>query len=58
VPDLGKLAGYLADRLGWPEADKRRDQLTRHLARQATRHETGFRLDIARKSAVLFWGSR
>jgi hypothetical protein len=53
VPDLERLASYLADRLGWPQA--RRPDLTAHLARQATRDARGWRLDIPRKSAVLVW---
>jgi hypothetical protein len=53
VPDLERLASYLADRLGWPQA--RRPDLTAHLARQATRDAHGWRLDIPRKSAVLVW---
>ena len=53
VPDIERLASYLADRLGWPE--DRRPDLTAHLARQATRDPRGWRLDIPRKSAVLVW---
>jgi hypothetical protein len=53
VPDIERLASYLADRLGWPQA--RRPDLTAHLARQATRDPRGWRLDIPRKSAVLVW---
>jgi hypothetical protein len=53
VPDIERLASYLADRLGWPEG--RRPDLTAHLARQATRDPRGWRLDIPRKSAVLVW---
>ena len=58
VPDLEELAAYLADRLGWSGSDDRRRQLSAHLARQATHHEAGFRLDIPRKSAVLAWGQQ
>jgi SAM-dependent methyltransferase len=58
VPDLDELAGYLADRLGWAARDLRRAELERHLVAQARPDATGARLDIARKSAVLFWGSR
>jgi hypothetical protein len=53
VPDIERLASYLADRLGWPES--RRPDLMAHLARQATRDPRGWRLDIPRKSAVLVW---
>jgi hypothetical protein len=58
VPDLNELAGYLADRLGWAARDLRHAELKRHLVAQATPDAAGARLDIARKSAVLFWGSR
>ena len=58
VPDLEELSAYLADRLGWAASDDRRERLTVHLARQATRQEAGFRLDIPRKSAVLVWGQQ
>jgi SAM-dependent methyltransferase len=57
VKDLPLLAAYLADRLGWPATDERRAQLARHLADQATSDASGARLDIPRKSAVLFWGN-
>jgi hypothetical protein len=53
VPDIERLASYLADRLGWPQA--RRPDLTAHLARQAIRDPRGWRLDIPRTSAVLVW---
>jgi len=55
VPDIAELAAYLADRLGWPADDPRRPLMAGHLARQASRQGTAFRLDIARKSAVLIW---
>lgn len=60
VPDLGILAGYLADRLGWTAADARRDLLLQHLRRQAEPDTgggpgSGQRLEISRKSAVLVW---
>jgi hypothetical protein len=58
VPDLDELAGYLADRLGWAACDLRRAELKRHLVAQARPDAAGARLDIARKSAVLFWGNR
>jgi methyltransferase family protein len=58
VADLDELAAYLADRLAWSESDDRRRQLSAHLARQATRHQAGFRLDIPRRSAVLVWGQQ
>ena len=55
VPDLGSLAGYLADRLGWPRTDSRRGRLIDHLRAQARPEPHGYRLDIPRKSAVLVW---
>jgi hypothetical protein len=62
VPDIAELAAYLADRLGWPDEDARRSQLAAHLSRQASRQASprgaGFRLDIARRSAVLIWGQQ
>jgi hypothetical protein len=58
VKDLGRLAAYLGDRLGWAAGDPRRAELQRHLVVQATPDAAGARLDIARKSAVLFWGDR
>jgi hypothetical protein len=58
VPDLAELAGYLADRLGWAVRDPRRAELERHLVAQARPDGAGVRLDIARKTAVLFWGIR
>jgi hypothetical protein len=56
VKDLAALSAYLADRLGWPEADGRRVELDAHLAAQARPDAAGVRLDIPRKSAVLVWG--
>jgi hypothetical protein len=56
VKDLGGLAAYLADRLGWAAADARRPHLAAHLAAQAVPDAAGSRLNIARKSAVLVWG--
>ena len=58
VKDLDRLSAYLADRLGWAARDPRRAELQRHLAAQARPDAAGARLDIARKSAVLFWGNR
>ena len=58
VPDLKELSAYLADRLGWPPSDERREKLTAHLARTAKRQASGFRLAIPRKSAVLVWGQQ
>jgi hypothetical protein len=58
VKDLGRLSAYLADRLGWAARDLRRAELERHLVAQAKPDASGARLDIARKSAVLFWGIR
>jgi hypothetical protein len=55
VSELGELATYLADRLGWPETDCRREELARHLTVQAKPDVAGLRLDIPRKSAVLVW---
>ena len=39
-------------------SDLRRAELERHLVAQARPDAAGARLDIARKSAVLFWGNR
>ena len=58
VPDLLELSAFLAGRLGWSPSDDRREQMTAHLARQATRTGSGYRLDIPRKSAVLVWGQQ
>ena len=58
VKDLDQLAAYLADRLGWAMRDPRRAELQRHLAAKARPDAAGARIDIARKSAVLFWGNR
>ena len=58
VPDLLELSSYLADRLGWAASDERREQMTAHLARQAKRQGSGYRLDIPRRSAVLVWGQQ
>jgi SAM-dependent methyltransferase len=58
VKDLDRLSAYLADRLGWAARDLRRAELKRHLVAQARPDAAGARLDIARKSAVLFWGSQ
>ena len=55
VTDLPRLAGYLADRLGWPDGDDRRPHLLAHLEAQARPDAAGLRLDIPRKSAVLVW---
>lgn len=53
VPDLERLARYLADRLGWPEG--RRPEMIARLADQARSDPRGHRLDIPRRSAVLVW---
>jgi hypothetical protein len=58
VKDLDRLSAYLADRLGWAAHDLRRAELERHLVAQSRPDAAGARLDIARKSAVLFWGIR
>ena len=58
VPDLFELSAFLADRLGWSPSDDRREQMTAHLARQAKRTGSGYRLDIPRRSAVLVWGQQ
>jgi len=58
VSDLDELSAYLADRLGWPPSDARREQLPAHLVRQAKCQGSGYRLDIPRKSAVLVWGEQ
>jgi len=55
VPDLLELSAFLAGRLGWSPSDDRRAQMTAHLARQAKRTGSGYRLDIPRRSAVLVW---
>jgi hypothetical protein len=53
VPDLERLAHYLAGRLGWPES--RRPEMIARLQDQAKSDPRGHRLDIPRKSAVLVW---
>jgi hypothetical protein len=58
VPDVDALSAYLADRLGWAAADRRRGDMAAHLRRQAKRRDSGFRLDIPRRSAVLVWGEQ
>lgn len=58
VPDVGELSAYLADRLGWPAGDPRRPLMAAHLHRQASRQGAAYRLDIARRSAVLIWGEQ
>ena len=58
VPDLSELSSYLADRLAWAASDERRKKMTAHLARQAKRQGSGYRLDIPRRSAVLVWGQQ
>jgi len=55
VADLEGLAAYLADRLGWPRSDLRRQRLLDHLRVQARPDPQGHRLDIPRTSAVLVW---
>lgn len=55
VEDVPALAGYLADRLGWPAHDARRRPMTERLLRKAKRELGRFRLDVARASAVLVW---
>ncbi len=58
VPDIDRLAAYLADRLDWPASDSRRDDLAAHLKGQAKPHADGFRLGIPRKSAIFVWSQR
>lgn len=53
--DLARLAGYLADRLGWPADDMRRPDLFDHLARQAVPTAKGLRLSCHRRSVILVW---
>jgi hypothetical protein len=53
VPDLERLARYLAGRLGWPES--RRPEMIARLEDQAKSDPRGHRLDIPRTSAVLVW---
>ena len=55
VPDLLRLADYLAARLGWSRSDARRARLFERLRGQAKPGPGGSRLEIARKSAVLVW---
>ena len=57
VPDLDRLAHWMAGRLGWSATDERRARLHAHLAAKATREARGFRLEIFRRTAVLAWGS-
>ena len=49
------IGAFLAARLAWSAHDPRRPQLRAHLAQQAKSHANGFRLDIARRSAVMIW---
>ena len=58
VPDLRRLAGWQADRLGWAPDDERRARLLAHLSQQARSVVGGLRLDIPRRTAVLAWGAR
>lgn len=58
VADIGAVAAYLADRLGWPEADERRPALAARLQRQAVTDGHGHRLDVPRRSAILTWGCK
>jgi hypothetical protein len=53
--DLARLASYLADRLSWSSADRRRPALLAHLAKQATATPEGLRLSVPRRSAILVW---
>jgi hypothetical protein len=55
IPNLEQISAFLADRLGWPVDDFRRPKMLAHLAAQAEPHADGFRLDIARRSAVMIW---
>lgn len=55
VSNVESIAAYLADRLGWPEGDLRRPQMIAHLAAKARPHASGFRFDVARRSAILVW---
>jgi len=55
VRNLPRLSAYLADRLGWPSTDERRQRLRAHLEARARPDAAGLRLDIPRKSAVLVW---
>jgi hypothetical protein len=56
IADLDGFASYLADRLGWADADPRRPEIAAHLRNQAKPDTAGYRLEIPRKSAVLVWG--
>lgn len=55
VPDLGRTAAYLADRLGWAAGDPRRVDLQDHLAAQAVPVAGRYRLSVPRASALLVW---
>lgn len=55
VPDLSRMAAYLADRLGWAASDPRRADLRDHLAAKAVPIACGHRLSVPRASALLVW---
>ena len=55
VADLAALSTYLATRLGWPDDDARRPALLSHLRAIAQPLDSGYRLDVPRRSAVLHW---
>ncbi|GJD58441.1 methyltransferase domain-containing protein [Methylobacterium dankookense] len=55
VPDVPRIAAYLADRLGWAASDPRRPDLRDRLAAQAVPVPGGHRLSVPRTSAILVW---
>ncbi|MBX9847570.1 MAG: hypothetical protein K2Z80_37915 [Xanthobacteraceae bacterium] len=55
VPDVAKLARFLAGRLGWAPHDARCAQLHAHLVAQARPRNGAVCLEIPRRSAVLVW---
>lgn len=55
VPDVPRIAAYLADRLAWSAADPRRLALEERLRSAAVPVAGGFRLDVPRRSAILVW---
>lgn len=58
LSDLGRIARYLADRLGWEPSDPRRSALHAHLGACAVPHPLGYRISLPRASAVLVWRKR
>ncbi|GGC74679.1 class I SAM-dependent methyltransferase [Chelatococcus reniformis] len=58
VADIGPLAAYLADRLGWRDTDERRPALAARLEGLAETDAGGRRLNVPRRSALLTWGCK